>query len=292
MKPNNTKTIASRQGQALPADSLHSLQCHTNGCIVRSTVAWGAAMWARLSTALFLLVAGPACEAANVTSTVTKEGTVYISLSGEITEGDSNTFKALIKSANDSGRIVTGVRLNSVGGNLLEGVKLAELIRFARVATVVVSGAKCASACFLAFAAGGEKFVSYSAFVGVHGAADRNGRETADSDTGTVAMARVAKDLGVSTSIIGKMVITPPDEIIWLTANDLRSMGATLTGKPVQVQSDVQASVACDETKSVAAVSQGLSRQSSHLGRYSGERISSLAQPKWRSPLHRSQLPA
>jgi hypothetical protein len=34
---------------------------------------------------------------------------------------------------------------------------------------------------------------------------------------------------------------TPPEEIIWLTPNDLRSMGATLTGKPAQVPSDAQA---------------------------------------------------
>lgn len=167
-------------------------------------------MLARISATLLLLSAWVSCEAANLTSAVTKEGKVYISLSGEIAEGDTNTLKALIKAANDGGRIVSGIRLNSPGGNLLEGAKLAEVIRFSRAATVVVNGAKCASACFLAFAGGGEKFISYSAFVGVHGAANQSGRETVDSSAATVTMARIAKDLGVPDGIIGKMVVNSP----------------------------------------------------------------------------------
>jgi hypothetical protein len=116
----------------------------------------------------------------------------------------------------------------------LEGAKLADAIRFARMASVVPRGATCASACFLAFAAGAEKFASSSASIGVHGAADENGRETAGSDAATVAMARIVKELGVPADIIGRMVVTPPSQMIWLSPNDLRAMGTTLTGKPAQ----------------------------------------------------------
>src|ERR1700693_3578863 len=55
-------------------------------------------------------------------------------------------------------RLVSGMRFNSPGGNLLEGVKLASIIRYAKIATIVPNGAKCASACFVAFAAGNQKF--------------------------------------------------------------------------------------------------------------------------------------
>jgi hypothetical protein len=79
---------------------------------------------------------------------------VIISISGEFVEGDTDASKLSIKAANDAEKFVSGVRLNSVGGNLLEGVKLADAIRFAKVATNVGQGAQCASACFLAFAAG------------------------------------------------------------------------------------------------------------------------------------------
>lgn len=134
---------------------------------------------------------------------------------------------------------MSGIRFNSPGGTLLEGVKLAEIIRYAKMATIVANGSQCASACFVAFAAGAEKFVSYTATVGVHGASDQSGRESGDA---TVSMARIVKELGVPAGIIGKMVVTRPQDIVWLTPDDLRTMGTTMTGKPAQAPPDEQAS--------------------------------------------------
>lgn len=129
---------------------------------------------------------------------------------------------------------MTSIRLNSLGGNLLEGVKLAEAVKFARIAANVGQGAQCASACFLIFAAGETKYASYSAQIGVHGASDENGRETISSNAATVSMARIAKELSVPSSIIGRMVVTPPSEMMWLSSTDLQSMGTTMVGKPIQ----------------------------------------------------------
>ncbi len=123
---------------------------------------------------------------------------------------------------------------NSPGGSVLEGVKLADVVRDEKIATSVSGTAKCASACFMVFAAGSEKYVSYTAQVGVHGASDEHGRETAQSSAATISMARIAQELGVPPSIIGKMVVTPPDEILWLTPDDLRSMGTTMVGERLQ----------------------------------------------------------
>src|SRR5262249_30050318 len=50
----------------------------------------------------------------------------------------------------------------------------------------------------------------------------------------TVSMAKVAKELGVPSAIIGRMVVTPPNEMVWLTPQDLQSMGTTMVGRPVQ----------------------------------------------------------
>jgi hypothetical protein len=168
------------------------------------------------------------------TSYVSKEGKVIVILNGEIATGDADHLQQIIKTANDSGKIVSGIRLNSPGGNLLEGVKLADAIRFAKIASVVPNGSTCTSACFVAFAAGADKFASYSASIGVHGASDKNGQETEVSNSATVAMAKIVKELGVPVDIIGRMVVTPPDQIVWLTPNNLRAMGTTMTGKLVQ----------------------------------------------------------
>lgn len=174
--------------------------------------------------------------AANVRSFVSKEGKTIVSINGEIVRDDVPLVRNAIKAANDAGRIVSGFRLNSQGGNLLAAIEIAELVRFARVATVVANGATCASACFFIFAAGSDKFASHSAQLGVHGAADESGAETIRSGAATVSMARVAKELGLSDTIIGKMVVTPPTQIVWLSANDLRSIGTNMTGRPAQVK--------------------------------------------------------
>jgi hypothetical protein len=179
----------------------------------------------------------PPSTAATLTSYVSKEGKVVVILTGEIAPGDTDRLQQIIKTANDSGKTVSGVRLNSSGGNLLEGVKLADAIRFAKIASVVPKGSTCASACFIAFAAGAEKFASYGASVGVHGASDKNGQETDGSNSATVAMAKIVKELGVPADIIGRMVVTAPDQMVWLSPNNLRAMGTTMTGRPVQTPS-------------------------------------------------------
>lgn len=187
--------------------------------------------------AVILCAVPSASSAATLKSVATKDGKTIVLLSGEITEGDADTLKASIKSANDTGKLVSGIRLNSPGGNLLEALKLADVVRFAKVATNVAGNATCASACFLVYAAGATKFANYTAQVGVHGASDKQGEETMASGAATVSMARAAKDLGVPPAIIGRMVVTPPNEMVWLTPQDLLSMGTSMIGKPSQTVS-------------------------------------------------------
>jgi hypothetical protein len=157
-----------------------------------------------------------------------------IAFDGDVEEGDTGTLEALIKSINDNGRLVSVVRLNSDGGSLAESVKLADLIRRARLSTAVIEGSRCASACFIVFAGGVEKLVSYSASIGVHGASDRSGKETLHSNAATVSMARLLTTFGVPSDIIGKLVVTGPEKIIWLTPAELSSMGATMTRRRAQ----------------------------------------------------------
>jgi hypothetical protein len=185
-------------------------------------------------------------SAATFKSVATKDGGTIILMSGEIVEGDTETLKASIKTANDSGKLVSGVRLNSPGGNLLEGLKLADTVRFAKVATNVAGSATCASACFLVYAAGATKFANYTAQLGIHGASDKQGEETVASGAATVSMARAAKELGVPAAIIGRMVVTPPNEMVWLTPQDLQSMGTTMVGKPSQTPISPTATATAD----------------------------------------------
>ncbi|WP_420965855.1 hypothetical protein [Bradyrhizobium sp. B120] len=173
-------------------------------------------------------------QSAEIKSGVGKSGQATIWITGEIVPGDFDRFSAAVKQANDSGKYVANVRLDSPGGNLLEGAKIADAIRFGKMSTNVGKTAFCASACFLMFAAGSQKNVSYGAQVGVHGASGENGEETVASGAATVSMAKMAKELGVPPAIIGRMVVTAPSDMVWLSSQDLQSMGTTMMGKPSQ----------------------------------------------------------
>jgi hypothetical protein len=145
---------------------------------------------------------------------------------------------AEVKAAMDDRRAIAGILLNSPGGNVAEGFRLARIVRDAKMAAIVSDGAVCASACFIVFAAGSEKFAGYAARVGVHGAvSDGSQHETDQSRAATIIMARAVKELGVPPGIIGQMVVTPPNQVVWLSPDDLRSMGTTMTGRAEQTPS-------------------------------------------------------
>jgi hypothetical protein len=150
-----------------------------------------------------ILMVGYSATAAELKSSALKDGRIVISISGDIAEGDSDAFKAAIKVANDAGKLVSSLRLNSQGGSLLEGVKLAEVVKFAKMATNVGQGATCASACFLIFAAGESRFANYTAQIGVHGASDETGRETVQSGAATVS--KIGRKLSKGTSVVQRV---------------------------------------------------------------------------------------
>ncbi|HEX5327813.1 MAG TPA: hypothetical protein VFW75_14180, partial [Acetobacteraceae bacterium] len=152
-----------------------------------------------------------------------RAGIVLITATGPIIPGDTNRLMRLIGRFPPNERILA-LALDSPGGNLAEAVRLATLIRGARSTVAVFSGRKCVSACFLLFAAGSKRFVEADALVGVH-SASQAGHQTAGSLAATAAMARDAGALGAPPAIVGKMVEATPNQMEWLTPDDLASMG-------------------------------------------------------------------
>ena len=193
----------------------------------------GCAIFLGVAVAGFL--AAPA-SSATITSLPGKYGGLIIQISGQVTLGDVGVFIGAVKQANATGKVIESVELNSTGGSLNEGVRLARAIREAKISTVVGQGAVCASACFLIFAAGDPKFVGDGARIGVHKASEKGGRETMRSGAATESMANFAKQLGVPSSIIGRMVRTPAKQIGWLDSQDLRAMGVSMAGLPTQTK--------------------------------------------------------
>ena len=129
------------------------------------------------------------------------------------------------------------IMLSSPGDNYVEGVNLATTVKNTGIKTAVAPNGLCASACFLMFAAGTDKFVFENARVGVHSASNASGLESTTSQAVTTLMARKAAELGVPPGIIGKMVTTPASQIAWLDDDDLQSMGVL---RPTASTSDYQ----------------------------------------------------
>ncbi|MCC8964664.1 hypothetical protein H8A95_20675 [Bradyrhizobium sp. Pear76] len=190
---------------------------------------------AMLSSILKLLgaaVVSTTATAADLKSVTLRGDITIITLSGDVAEGDTEAAEGLIKTANDGNRLISAVRLDSPGGSLAEAVQLANLIHRAKLPTIVAAGSRCASACFIVFAAGNEKFASYDAAIGVHGVSDKFGHETAQTEEATIAMGRIASGFGVPPRIIGRMVTTHAHDIAWLTPSELRAMGTIMTDRP------------------------------------------------------------
>jgi hypothetical protein len=101
-----------------------------------------AAMRAFLGLLAFCLSVVPHANAivAAVTSTISKKNNVIVTIVSEIAEGEADALKLVVKSANDSGRLVSKC-LDSPGENVLEGSRIANLGRFGKIAATVASGA-------------------------------------------------------------------------------------------------------------------------------------------------------
>jgi hypothetical protein len=141
---------------------------------------------------------------------------------------------------NARGYRLDALRLNSPGGQVWEALAMALMVRWVEnMATVVQKDAKCESACFGLLAAGHRKYVDPVADptqIGVHsifqlmkqqGTSAFFPKEREDL---TIWAVRRLKTIGIPDSIIGKIVTTPPDQMKYLTVEDLQQMGVEVTG--------------------------------------------------------------
>ena len=172
----------------------------------------------------FFLLYSLSVQSADIIPMGTKEGTVTLRVSGPIREDDGNRFEMSIDKARSLKLQISTVYLDSPGGIVRAGARMARLVRAQQFNTAVADGATCASACFLIFAAGKERFAGKNAKIGVHSATAVGAGETDGAKSVTIDMVRFLSELGVPPQILGKLVTARPTEIIWLTSADLRLM--------------------------------------------------------------------
>ncbi|MFO1089310.1 MAG: hypothetical protein U1E46_06985 [Hyphomicrobiales bacterium] len=117
-------------------------------------------------------------------------------LQGELVPGDASR---LIAYADSRTRLVV---LDSPGGSLGEGLRLAQLIAGAGWNTIVPSGASCISACAISFMGGNERIVGLRAIVGVHAPYKQE-----DAELGGVTDPQLAVERSLSNLALRKVIL-------------------------------------------------------------------------------------
>jgi hypothetical protein len=145
-----------------------------------------------------------------------------ILIDGEIRDGDDARLQASIANARRRfpDHRLRAIGLSSPGGQVAAARAMAGQIRELGLVTVVPESRTCASACVLLFAAGSIKIASTGSRIGVHGVSIA-GHQNVTALAITTDMAKLYADFGVPASVIGRMVVTEPHEMQWLSGNDV-----------------------------------------------------------------------
>jgi hypothetical protein len=137
-----------------------------------------------------------------------------LEFSGGITFGVAQEFESFLNAA----ATVNAVRLDSIGGRILEAQKIADLIKSRNLTTFVVR--ECLSACTIVFLGGKERVVLPTARLGFHQPAFRG--MTADDRTAAIAIeTQRLQRFGLSREFAERANRAAPDDMWFPTIDEL-----------------------------------------------------------------------
>ena len=160
----------------------------------------------------------------------TNPNVVLIIAQGEFAVNEIAAFKAALQDVPPRTPMI-GLVVNSGGGNVLAAEEMAALIHTGGIGIAVTSGAVCASACFLLFAASPHRFAAPGALIGVHSVAPP--ARTRRPSRPRSLFERDASGYAAA-GILGRLVATPPGQFAWLTRAELAAMRVVfMTAQPL-----------------------------------------------------------
>jgi hypothetical protein len=180
-----------------------------------------ARMILKLAASLVLVTLVQPASAFQIKRVATDSG-VVLRLHGDVRAGDYSRLKSILQNG-----AVVGLEIRSGGGSLEDGFDIARIVRDKGL--VVYASKECDSVCAFIFLAAKERYIGRGCKIGVHSVSNDRGREDAGSTRITVQMSRLLVGLGVSHSIIGKIVATPPAKITYLDNRDLAGLNVHRT---------------------------------------------------------------
>ena len=204
----------------------------------------------KLATCLMVVALGQSASALQIRRVETASG-VVLQLRGVVRTGDYARLKTVLQSTT-----FAGLEMRSGGGSLEDGLDIAQIVRDRDVA--VYASRECDSVCAFILFAAKKRYMGRRCRIGVHSVSNDRGKEDADSARTTVRMSRVLVGFGVPLSIIGKIVVTPPAKITFLTNHDLVALNVRRTN-PFQRKGTVASATQSLEARSVGSPAENLS---------------------------------
>lgn len=192
-----------------------------------------------IAVAFFGAACVPKANAMDYSYRLIGSDTVIVDAEGMIMPNEADVMTAWMKTVPKAvrDRPNFAMVLNSPGGNPFAAFTIGETVRKAGGNTGVAEHGTCASACVIVWAAGVRKSASESSQIGVHGAyLDNGGVENAKAKetdklyeaTFTLKIAQQLKMYGAPDNVVVAAIMTPPNEMYWLTQADAEAWGANL----------------------------------------------------------------
>lgn len=174
----------------------------------------------------FLIITVPLCATAAEMRLVPGAipGVNYITVLGSFELGDDKKFIQIALPLDNA-----IVAFNSDGGSLSAGLGIGRAIRFKEFTTMVPKNGTCASACGLAWLGGFERLVDEGAQVGFHAAYITTNGASQETGMGNALAGAYLNQLGLTQSAIAYITEAAPQNMKWLTADDAKRVGITMT---------------------------------------------------------------
>jgi hypothetical protein len=146
--------------------------------------------------ALIMSFTATPCTGMEISRVAGCAGGDVLRLRGDIEPGDYVKFRSYF----DGERRIAGLDLDSPGGSLYEGFRIATMTRERRLSTFVAK--ECDSACAFIFLLGSKRYAAKEAKIGVHAVGNDFGGEDTGTIRDTIHFARLSAKLGIPASTI------------------------------------------------------------------------------------------
>jgi len=159
------------------------------------------------------------------------DGSALVLLQGDIELDDIAQFWARAATLSKA-----TIAFRSDGGSLLAGIRIGTLIREREFVTLVPDGARCASACAVAWLGGLQRLMGNGSKVGFHAAYVLKGHRTVESGPGNAVLGAYLFQLGLSEDSIVYLTGADPDSITWLSLEQAVDHGIAVSPAPEETR--------------------------------------------------------